>query len=123
MADLCVDMWPCIVPMATTIVVKRPIATPLQYGRRQGTARCETFTITASIQPLVTTDLKKDEQGDRNEGRVEIFSQKLLVTQRASDGVESDIVVWQGVEYEVYLSQDWRQFANYVRSEARRVAV
>lgn len=119
--SLCVDMWPCLVPMTSEIKVKRCLPTPLNYGRRQGTPRFEDLTVAALVQPLVTKDVRKDAEGDRNEGRIEIFSLELLIAQRTDEGIEGDVVEYQGVDYEVYLSQDWREFANYVRSEAKRI--
>lgn len=107
--------------MARLVKVRRSLPTPLNYGRRQGTPSFEEFEILAHVQPKTTKDVQKDAAGDRNEGSVQIYSQELLIAQDTKRGIEGDVIVFGGVEYEVHLSEDWREFANYVRSEAKRM--
>ncbi len=118
---LCADLWECLVPMRTCVTLRRFRPTPLQYGRRQGQVACEEREIEAVVQPLITRDNKNDSQGSRDEGRIVLWTDEVLLTQKTAKGVEADVVVYECVEYEVYESRDWRSTAGFVRSEAERV--
>lgn len=116
---LVADFASCLGHFDEPIRVRRSLPTPLNYGRRMGRESCETLELRAVVQPMQTQHFQDDE-GDRDEGRLTVWTKELLLTQKTAQGVEADIIEWGGFEWEVRVVRDWRSAGNYVYSEAVR---
>lgn len=80
----------------------------------------EETTIQASVQPAKQGELVRLPEGRRVRGGVKIFTTTELFTASVEDQRQPDIIVWQGVEWEVDAVDNWEGPGEYYKALATR---
>lgn len=92
------------------LVVKRKDSAPtLNSSTGRYTESSEsTISITASVQPLSRTDLEVLPEGKRQERAFKIYTDTQLFSADTATKKSGDLVVYEGIDYEVYSPLPWR---------------
>lgn len=116
MTDLSDAILECSVP----ITVVRQDATQVEKGRVVETTD-RNFEIMASVQPMNQKELRSLPEGQRNEGRVKLYTRCELRTVTTSECKRPDRFSYRGVSYEIAKVDDWFDLGGYYRCEAARL--
>ena len=80
----------------------------------------ETTTIQAAVQPAKQEELVRAEEGRRVRGGVKIYTETELFTASVEDQRQADVIVWDGIEWEVEEVNDWEGPGDYYKVLAVR---
>lgn len=116
-ADLVCAIRDCSVDM---MVIKHRAA-QVTSGRVTGKSPKDSVAFTGSFQPLTERELRHLPEGARHEGRAKIYTDFELDTASTSAGNVADLVVYQGVTYQVEKVNPWVDLGGYYKVEVVRV--
>lgn len=80
-----------------------------------------TFSIRASIQPVTGADILRLPVGLRQDNTICIYTATPLRTAVAPGGNEADVVIYQGLQFEVSTVFDWSESGGFVKAWAKKL--
>jgi len=78
---------------------------------------------TAVVQPSTPKEVEQLPEEERTKEAITVYTRNPLKTSDVSSQDQSDVILWDGREWKVMISEDWTAQAMYSRSVATRVGV
>lgn len=114
------DMVDTVESFSDAIEVRRTAPAYYVEGRALH-AKPTSTTISAVVQPATSRDTQRLPENLREVEAIAVWCEFALRGASVATGSPSDVIVWDGRNYEVKAVEPWKNLGNYVKAIATRV--
>jgi hypothetical protein len=91
-----------------------------EHGREKA-QEPEEVTIRGVVQTATDEDLVKVDEGRRTRGGIRIFTPTLLRTASVKEQIQPDVVLWEGLKWQVERIDNWSEYGFHYKAVATRM--